>query len=308
MSPMGLAATDAAVFNQHRDIFDVARVVSFNDDGKAVSVVADITNAYNNPRYTTPGNSPKVNRVFRRLVYIRGLDMLAIADTVESTNAQFEKKWLLHGLDRIEVGGDMEAFGAGESVHRHVDEAKVVVDDTQPSDKDQTTFDLRKGYAALLVKTLFPARFHYRKIGGREPAASVHSDLYSPGRTARHYHNHIKDFWVKDFNEGVIPNHKSLNWAPERPNEAALDQYVPVFGPGYGRWRLEVEPDAPSTTDYFLNILKPSLDPKEALPPVRKLESETTFGAEIVQGGTKYTVVFSKDALTAPVVAVNQAK
>lgn len=304
MSPLGLAATDAATFFAHRDIFDVARVASFSDDGKAVSVVADITNAYNSPRYSTPGNSPKVKRVYRRLVYLRGLDAVVVADTVESTNPQFEKKVLLHALDRIEIAGEAEKVGAGESVYRGVDSARIVVDDTQPSDKDQTTFDLRKGYAALDVKTVFPARFHYRKVGGREPSAEVHGDLYNPGRTARHYHTHIKDFWVKDFSEGVIPNHKSLNWAPERPNEAAFEPYVPVFGPGYGRWRLELEPDAPAATDYFLNVLKPTLDAAGAMPPVRRIETGTTFGAEIVSGGTTYRVVFSKDTLAAPEVAI----
>ena len=98
--------------------------------------------------------------------------MLLVGDTVESTNPEFEKKWLLHALDRIEVGGDARQIDPGETVHTNVDEARVVVDDTAPSDKFQTTFDLRRGYAALLVKTLFPARFRYRMIGGREPADS----------------------------------------------------------------------------------------------------------------------------------------
>ncbi|MEK7407961.1 MAG: hypothetical protein AAB225_23065 [Acidobacteriota bacterium] len=300
MSPRGLSVANAELFYKHRDIYDVARVASFQDDGRAVSVVADITNAYNNARYTTPGNKPKVNRVYRRLVYIRGLDLVAIADTVESTDPRFEKKWLLHALDRIEVGGNVETIDAGESVHHSTDQAKIVADDTQPSDRDQTTFDLRKGYAALLLKTLFPSRFRYRKIGGREPAETPHADLYTPGRNARHYHRHLKDFWVKDFSEGVIPNHKSTNWAPERPHESAEEAYVPIYGPGYGRWRLEVEPAAPASTDYFLNILKPVLSPKEALPPIRRLESADTFGAEIVRDRTKYVLTFSKDSLEAP--------
>ncbi|HSB16528.1 MAG TPA: hypothetical protein VLE22_18900 [Bryobacteraceae bacterium] len=300
MAPQSLAVANAAQFERYRDIFDVARVVSFKDDGRAVFVVADITNAYNNPRHTTPGNRPKVNRVYRRVVYIRGLDVLAVADTVESTEAKFEKKWLLHALERIEIGGEVQKVGDGETVHQETDEAKIVVDDTSPSDREQTTFDLRRGYAALNVKTLFPVKFRYRKVGGREPAETPHADLYTPGRNARHLHRHVKDFWVKDFNEGVIPNHKSVNWAPERPLEAAQSEHVPVFGPGYGRWRLEVEPDAPGKTDYFLNILKPALNPTEKMPNTRRIESDSTFGAEIVKDGTKYTLVFSKDGLEAP--------
>jgi hypothetical protein len=297
----GMGARDAAKFYENRDAFEVARVVSFSDDGRAVSVVADITNAYNNPRFSTLGNSPKVSRVYRRLVYIRGLDMLAIADTVESTNSEFEKKWLLHALDRIEVGGAVEKIDAGESVHRNVDEAKIVVDDTDPSDKNQTTFDLRRGYAALLVKTLSPAPFHYRKIGGRDPADTIHEDTYDPGRNPGHFHRHVKDFWVKDYNEGVIPNHKSFNWAPERPNETmGAPAYMPVYGPGYGRWRLEIEMDAPRKTDYVLNLLKPTVDSAETLLPIGKIETAAEFGAVITRDNVKYTVTFSKDSLERP--------
>lgn len=306
MSPLSLAVANAAAYERNRDVLEVAKVLSFRDDGKAVTVVADITNAYNNARHTTPGNAPKVKRVWRRLVYLRPLDVLLIGDTVESTDAKFEKKWLLHALDRVEIGGKAEKVDEGEAVYRGVDTAKVVVDDADPSDRDQTTFDLRRGYAALLVKTVFPAQFQYRKIGGREPAAAPHSDLYNPGRTAGHYHRHIKDFWIKDYSEGVIPNHKSFNWAPERPTEISYDKYMPVYGPGYGRWRLEVEPASPAKTDFFLNVLRPTLDKGEALPPIRRTESSATYGAEIVKDGVRYRVAFGKDDITRVDVEVSR--
>ncbi|MDP2996709.1 MAG: hypothetical protein Q8N47_04420, partial [Bryobacterales bacterium] len=295
MTPLSLASQNAEMFETYRDVFDTARVVSFQDDGKAVTVVADITNAYNNPRFSSAGNKPKVARVWRRLVYLRGADILLVGDTVESTNPAFEKKWLLHALDRIETGGA-------------ADEARVVVDDTDRSDKYQTTFDLRKGYATLLVKTLFPAQFRYRKIGGREPADTPHPDLYVPGKNAGHLHRHVKDFWVKDFSEGVIPNHKSVNWAPEAPLEIAARDYIPVYGPGYGRWRLEVEPATPAKTDFFLNLLKPSLDPNAKLPVIRKKETADSFGAEIDSGGNRYTIMFGKDSLDRPRIEISAAR
>lgn len=306
MHPRSLAVPNAAHYYENRDIFEVARVASFQDDGRAVSVVADITNAYNNPRHSTPGNKPKVNRVYRRLVYVRDLDLVVVADTVESTNPDFEKKWLLHALDRVEIEGQEQKVDTGESVFTKVSEALVVVDDSQPSDTNQKTFDLRKGYAALHVKTLFPAKFRYRKVGGREPADTPHGDLFTEGKTAGHYHRHIKDFWIKDFSEGVIPNHKSFNWPPERPHESSESAYVPVYGPGYGRWRLEVEPEAPAKTDYFLNILKPVLSPGEAAPPARRIETATTFGAEISKDGRRYVLTFSKDSLDAPRLEITE--
>ena len=112
---------------------------------------------------------------------------------------------------------------------------------------------------------------------------------------------------MKDFSEGVIPNHKSVNWAPEAPLEIAAKEYVPVYGPGYGRWRLEVEPTAPAQTDFFLNVMKPVLDANEKLPAIGKVETTGGFGAEVRFGGRKYVVVFPKNSLDRPRVEIAPA-
>jgi hypothetical protein len=46
---------------------------------------------------------------------------------------------------------------------------------------------------------------------------------------------------------------------PERAPAGAGFVYLPVFGPGYGRWRLEMETAEPVKLDYFLNVLEPAL-------------------------------------------------
>jgi len=183
-----------------------------------------------------------------------------------------------------------------------VDTATIIVDDAQPSDKNQKTFDLRSGYAALHVKTLFPASFRYRRIGGREPAGDVHQQLYSPDPADSHYHRHIKDFWIKDFSEGVIPNHRSFNWAPESPLEIRTPAQATTFIGGYGRWRLEVEPSEPSRTDHFLNLMQPSLEPKAAMPAMERIETADQFGALIRASGRIYRVLFGKNTLAAPTI------
>ena len=299
----GMAVGTPERFAENPEIWDVARVVSFSDDGDAVSVVADITNAYNSPRFSTPGNTAKVNRVYRRLVYLRPADVLLIADTVESTNAAYEKKWLLHALDRIEVGGTVQEIRPGESVHTKTDQLKIVVDDSDKSDKQQITFDLRKGYAALLMKTLAPAGFRYRIVGGRDPADTPDGDLYGSHKNAEHFHRHIADFWVKDFSEGVLPGHKSENWAPAFPIESYAQEYMSTYEPGYGRWRVELEPTAAAKTDYFLNVLKPTVDPAAVLPGIDKVETADSFGAVVHSGGRDCRVVFSKDTLGAPKIS-----
>jgi hypothetical protein len=136
---------------------------------------------------------------------------------------------------------------------------------------------------------LFPRDFRYRKVGGRVPSDSEG-------------HRHIRDFWIQDFSEGVIPNHRSWNWAPERPLEIRTPEQAATFGPGYGRWRLEVEPSKPARTDYFLNVLRPSLAATKPLPEIERFETPGAYGAQISDSGRTFRVMFSKEALTPPVV------
>ena len=302
MRPFGMAARDSAMFEQNRQVFDVAKVVAFRDTGDVVSVTADITNAYNSPRYSTPGNSAKVKRVWRRLVYLRALDLLLVADVVESTNPQFEKKWLVHAIDKLEIGGEIETVTPGETVHRKVDEARITVDDADRTDERQQTLDLRRGYAGLLLKTVFPTDFRYRKIGGRQPSAEPHGGPRP--LTATHFHRHVRDFWVKDYSEGVLPGHKSQNWPPERPIETTVPSYTSIFGPGYGRWRLEIEPAGEHATEYFLNLLQPTLELRAVLPHVERLETAAQFGTEISARGRTWRVTFAKNTLEPPNVSV----
>jgi hypothetical protein len=154
-----------------------------------------------------------------------------------------------------------------------------------------------------LVKTGSPADFRYRVIGGREPADTPDMDLYGSHRNAEHFHRHIADFWVRDFGEGVLPGHKSENWAPAFPIEAYAQEYIPTYEPGYGRWRVELELAAPAKTDYFLNVLMPTVDPGATTPAINRVETGEGFGAVVHSRGWEYRVVFNKDTLEAPKIS-----
>jgi hypothetical protein len=304
MAPLGPAVDTAEYFNTYRDVFDVARVVSFRDDGETVAVVSDLTNAYSNPRFHSWENSPKVTKVYRRLVYLRQADVLLVADTVESTNPFFEKTWLIHATEQLHVRGTERMLSPGEYQYLDADEAKIVVDNSQPSDKNQTSTDARKGFAQLLVKTVFPVQHKLRKVGGRDLAATAHLSVYNQtGYSQNHYHTHTKDMWVKDYSEGVIPNHRSLNWPVNSAIEATSFAGLGVYLPGYGRWRLEVQPTQPAKTDYFLHLLKPSLNRDDVMPDIQRLETDTTFGAVLQVKGRSYSILFSKDTLAPPTVS-----
>ncbi len=299
MYPMALALSNLELYDRYRDIYETAQVTSFREQDGIVTLVADITNAYNNPRYSTLGNRPKVNRAYRRLVYLREPDLLLIGDTVESTDPAFEKKWLIHALERIQVEGEATSLSPGEIEHKRTDEATIIVDDTDPSDAKQITYDMRRGYAALKLKTIFPTEFRYVRVGGRTASDEPH-----PRSNNQHFHTHIKDFWVKDYNEGVYPDHLSMNWAPEFPMETQTAVYTPIYGPGHGRWRLEVIPTNPATQDFFLHVLQPTVDPSATMPPTERVESDLHFGVVVNANGKKYRVLFPKTALDAPVVEI----
>ena len=236
-------------------------------------MAADITNAYNNPRYSTPATRPKVKRVWRRLVYLRALDLLLVADTVESTNAAVREEvcCCTRSTAWRSAARSRRSTQANPCTGTWI-QAKIVVDERDPPDKYQTTFDLRRGYAALLREDAVSGAAS--ATAGRGPGAGRYRPrrLYEPGRNAGHFHRHIKDFWVKDFSEGVIPEPQVLQLGRRAAHRDGCGKYFP-FGPGYGRWRLELEPEKPAATDYFLNVMRPTLDKAETLPAVRRTET-----------------------------------
>ena len=72
------------------------------------TTIVSTGNGTRNPRFASLGNRPKVTRVWRRLVYLRGADMLLVADTVESTDPAFDyRDGILYMLmiDRFAAAG-----------------------------------------------------------------------------------------------------------------------------------------------------------------------------------------------------------
>jgi hypothetical protein len=222
---------------------------------------------------------------------------------------QFQKSWLLHTSDRFEIQGAARQVDRGEIVYADASEGKIVVDDKQPSSKDQVTMDLRSGFAQLLFKTLSPVKFQYHLVGGREPAKTSHMDQFQNdpkvlqgGARPTHFHTHFKDFWVKDYSEGVLKDHKSFNWAPVFPQEMNTTDTEPIFSGGYGRWRLELQPAEPAKTDYFLNVMKATVNVTDKLPELTRFEDTDHFGVVVNTSGKTWRVIFAKETLDLPVI------
>jgi Heparinase II/III-like protein/Domain of unknown function (DUF4962) len=96
------APLDRTEWEAKRDIYHTATMGPLLDqDGLAV-VAADITPAYTNVASgsgTFSARTRRVERFWRIFGYDRIDDVVVVFDQVESTNASFRKRWLLHTID-----------------------------------------------------------------------------------------------------------------------------------------------------------------------------------------------------------------
>jgi MYXO-CTERM domain-containing protein len=67
-------------------------------------VACDVTQAYQNPTVTTDGNTAKVDQVDRQFVYLRP-DLLVVFDRVDSLDASYQKRFLLHAINAPTISG-----------------------------------------------------------------------------------------------------------------------------------------------------------------------------------------------------------
>jgi len=169
------------------------------------------------------------------------------------------------GTNRGRGRGEEDRFGrigASGRAYRE-DRCRPITD---PSDRNQTTFDLRRGYPALLVKTLSPALIPLLQ-GWR--AGTSRCDSRGPLRSGSQYRPFPpapEDFWIRDLQQRSNPQPQVLQLGTGGPNETmGAPAYMAVHGPGYGRWRLEIEMDKPAANEYVLNLLKPTLSPAETM-------------------------------------------
>ncbi|MDQ3033817.1 MAG: heparinase II/III family protein, partial [Myxococcota bacterium] len=104
-------------------------------------VACDATAAYSSPGRVTDGNEPKVSEVTRQLVFLPP-DVIVVFDRIESLDASFEKRFLLHTYGTLEHDG-----GA---------------------------FRLENGEGALVGRTLLPASADTEVITAFEVAGTPH--------------------------------------------------------------------------------------------------------------------------------------
>ncbi len=210
--------------------YDMGEITAFEHaaDYSWSYVCGDATNAYNNPRNTTGGetrkggggwlaNRPKIDQFTRSMIYIPANNHLVIFDRVNALEASYRKAWLLHSLGKPEVGGKL----IKAKVPGHIEDF----------DGDVTRITWTGGFwkpptgkddpGRLFVRTLLPKKHYIRRIGGKGYRYWSHGKNWPPS-----WHGHGPDLGRKDGR-----------------------------GQDAGNWRIEVSPAEPAKFDNFLHLI-----------------------------------------------------
>jgi hypothetical protein len=124
-------------------------------------VGADITAAYNSTQFAEPGNRAKVELVTRQFLYLRPEEAFVVYDRVETTDAAFQPRFLLH------------SNGKPQSA-----EERVLVGSTQNGilETSDHVFSQQHRNGRLIVEMLLPREVRTYKIGGPDYCFYVESD------------------------------------------------------------------------------------------------------------------------------------
>jgi len=132
-----------------------------NAEPDFVYINSDLTRAYNSKYYDDNGGDGKVNLVNRQLVYLYSDDALVVYDVVESTKADYIKKWLLH------------CWAKPETIKEKVLIGEINNGILQSSDSIAT---IDNGKSKLMVERLLPEDGIFRKVGGPDYRYYVEAD------------------------------------------------------------------------------------------------------------------------------------
>ncbi|HJZ86025.1 MAG TPA: hypothetical protein VKN99_12690 [Polyangia bacterium] len=103
----GYPSPDLPTYRMHKTsgpFYETGDVKTFAQTSCHAYVACDVTAAYNAPGFSTNGNAPKVTEVTRQFVFLPPTHVL-VFDRVEATDASYDKRFLLHAIGTVTVGG-----------------------------------------------------------------------------------------------------------------------------------------------------------------------------------------------------------
>jgi len=147
--------------------YELADITAFdNADEDYTYVASDLTRAYNSTLYDSEGQGGKVSLVTRQMVYLQDADVLVVFDRVNSTDAAYKKKWLLHTPNKFVGGAETVVRGSAEDGIMTVD-GQTIADDV---------LTMTNGEGKLFLQVLLPESYSVNKVGGPNHRYYVEND------------------------------------------------------------------------------------------------------------------------------------
>jgi heparin/heparan-sulfate lyase len=208
----------------------------------------------------------KMEHFTREVAYTPDNNVLVVFDRVRSTDPNYKKVWLLHGVNEPSVVAAQQGRDAGHGGTSYT---------------NASIFTYQDGQGRLRVHSLLPREREVLKRGG------AGSEFWTPGDefggawgsgknwpldppaggplpTDPYLRKMFKTFWGEDF-EKLLPS-----------NTRAV---VPAA------WRVEVSPAKPAREDFFLHVLEIGDKGDSRTPRVELVDGSNLIGA-LVEGGT----------------------
>ena len=136
--------------NKYKETGDM---LNFLHDSSFDYINSDITKAYNSIYFEYGNNTPKVSLVTRQLIYLRDYDALIVFDRINSTNKSYEKKFLLHSINKPITENENVVEGDNENGIMETFDKYIIIKNNE---------------SYLFVKTLLPEQSKAKKIGGED--------------------------------------------------------------------------------------------------------------------------------------------
>jgi hypothetical protein len=248
-------------FERTRDLWDIGQMRTVDHlPGHYQYALGDATKAFFN----------KVRAFTRELLYVPDPNILVVFDRVVSTNPNFRKAWLLHGVNPpIVDSGKNAANGTKEF----------------PAAK---TFKFTEGAGELLVHSLLPRERLITSRGG--PG----NEFFTPGDDHGGKWDSGQNWPMEDPAGSSLPDDPKLRrmwklfWGDDfqRILPSNRKNVVP------GAWRVEVSPNTPAEKDLFLHVLEIGDKGTTGKRRVELLDGVSIKGAAIENGPI---VLFSAD-------------
>lgn len=214
-------------WDQTRDLWDLAgmRLVD-HVPGQYHYALGDATRAY---------SPDKLTLFTRELLYDPRLNILYVFDRLHTTQPDFHKAWLLHGINEPAIAGNGSPDGPGGIAFR-----------------DASTFRFSEENGELIVHALLPRERVITRRGG--PGF----EFWTPGDERGGLWGSGENWPLEPDGGSPLPSDQRLSnmwkkfWGPDfvRISPSNRQNVKP------GSWRVEVSPATPNVEELFLHVIQ----------------------------------------------------